>query len=210
MATNQNARTQTIDWTNVRERLARFAAAVEGAVHLSPERDKALMDERARTLARVPAQAPRAGEMIELATFALANERYGVERRYVREIVRLTGFTPVPGTSDFLVGVINLRGEILAVFDLRKLLGISESAFSEQSRVIVLGGEHIELGLLADAADEVSVLRADELLEPPGSVAGIGREYVRGVTKDALIVLDGDVLLKDVRLFIDQTEESIA
>jgi chemotaxis signal transduction protein len=72
--------------------------------------------------------------------------------------------------------------------------------------VLVLGTDRAELGLLADAAHEVRRVRADEVLEPPGSVAGPGREYVRGVTSEALVVLDGAVLLQDRRLFIDQDE----
>jgi chemotaxis signal transduction protein len=72
------------------------------------------------------------------------------------------------------------------------------------ARVLVLGSERAEFGMLADAAREVRAVRADEVLEPPGSLAGAGREYVRGVTKEALVVLDGAVLLQDRRLFIDQ------
>jgi purine-binding chemotaxis protein CheW len=94
------------------------------------------------------------------------------------------------------------------VFDLRKFLGVAHQGVTDLARVIVLGGEHAEFGVVADVADEVVPLRLDEILEPPPSVAGIGREYLCGVTADALIVLDGAVLLRDGRLFIDQGEEA--
>ena len=114
--------------------------------------------------------------------------------------------TPRP-CPDFLIGVINLRGEILDVFDLRCLFGVPAGEVAESSRVVVLGDERDEFGVLADAAHEVTTLRRDEVLEPPGSVAGLARSYLRGVTAETLIILDGAELLQDARLFIDQGED---
>jgi purine-binding chemotaxis protein CheW len=195
-----------IDWQLARERLARARKAVEESLRLSPEQARSVMEERARALARVPPREPAAAEVLEVVTFTLANERYAIETRHVREVVRFTDFTPVPGAPDFLVGLLNLRGEILAVFDLRKFFGVADTGLTDLSRVIVLGNERPELGVLADAAEEVTILRTDEVFAPPGSVAGIGREYLRGVTKAGRILLDGLALLQASRLFIDQGE----
>ena len=74
---------------------------------------------------------------------------------------------------------------------------------TDLSRILVLGNERIEFGLLVDAAQEVFRLRFEDILEPPGSLQGLGRECLRGVTADALIVLDGALLLQDQRLFIN-------
>lgn len=197
---------QAVDWTAVRERLARAQAATASALELSPERARAVMDERARLLARAQAVGPAPAEVLETLTFALGHERYALESKHVREVVRLVDFTPVPGAPEFLLGVMNLRGEILAIADLRKFFGVPKQGLTDLARVVVLGADRAELGVLADEAHELRVLSVAELLEPPGSVAGIGREYLLGVTKDALIVLDGARLLADPRLFIDQTE----
>ena len=199
---------KAIDWEEVRRRLARSAEATEEALRLSPERAKAVMDERARALARVPAAPPKASEVLEIATFALANEHYGVETRYVREVVRLADYAPLPGAPAFLVGLLNLRGEILALIDLRTFFGVPARGLTDMARVLVLGDERAEFGVLADAAHEVTTLRVDEVHEPPESASGVGREYLRGVTAEALIVLDGAALLRDGRLIIDQGEEA--
>jgi purine-binding chemotaxis protein CheW len=191
------------DWQEVRGRLDKLNQAAEGASGLAPERARAVLEERARALARVPAQAPAASEVLAVVTFTLAGAGYAVEARHVREVVRPGEHTPVPGAPDFLVGVVNLRGEILAVFDLRKFFGLPPGAETDASRILVLGGDRAEFGVLADEVHEVRVLRTADLLEPPASVAGVGREYLRGVTAEALAVLDGDVLLRDGRLFID-------
>lgn len=196
-----------IDWQGLRQRLAGAAAAIDEALRLPPERARAVMDERARILARVPAAPPQPGDALEVLTFTLANERYGIDARSVREIVHLVDFTPVPGVPDFIIGLVNLRGEILVVVDLRSFLGVTAKGLTDLSRVIVLGGERAEFGVLADEAREVVTLRLDEVGEPPESIAGVGREYLRGVTEHALILLDGAVLLNDARLFVDQGPE---
>jgi len=103
--------------------------------------------------------------------------------------------------------VSNLRGEILAVIDLHRFFGLPPAEPSESTRVIVLGVEGPEFGVLVDAMREATMLRADHLLDPPGSVAGVGREHLRGVTEDALIVLDGRVLLREEAFYIDQADE---
>ncbi len=197
-----------IDWQQVRARLAKARAATEESGRLSPERARAVMEERARTLARVPPKPPQAAEVLEVVTFGLAGERYAVETRHVHEVVRAAEFTPVPGAPDFLTGLINLRGDILAVFDLRRFFGAADRDPSDLSRVLVLGGERAEFGALADAVHEVTALRLDEVHEPPGSVSGAARDYLRGATAAGLVVLDGAALLRDGRLFIDQAEET--
>jgi purine-binding chemotaxis protein CheW len=199
-------KTEALDWKRARARLARALAATEESWRLTPERARAVLEERARRLTQAAAVPVAPAAVLEVVTFALGGEQYALETRYVREVVRLTDCTPLPGAPPFLLGVLNLRGDILAVLDLRSFFGVAGQAPTERSRVLVLGGERVEFGLLADAAHEVRALRADAVLEPPGSVAGAGREYVRGVTSEALIVLDGAVLLQDRRLFIDQDE----
>ena len=198
--------TAPLDWTAVHARLARAEAATASAVEPSPERARALMDERARLLARVTKESPAPEEVFEALTFALGAERYAVASKHVREVVRLVDFTPVPGAPDFLLGVMNLRGEILAIADLRRFFDVPQRGLTDLARVVVLGADVAELGVLTDQAHEVRVLSAADILEPPGSVAGVGREYLLGVTKEALIVLDGARLLADPRLFIDQTQ----
>ena len=203
MSASRQKRGEKNDGEAARGRLALAEQALDDMLLLSPEQARALLDERARRLAAVPDSEKVAGEEIELVNFAISNERYAIEVRYVLEVIKFAGFTTVPGGMDWLVGVINLRGVILAVFDLRELFGVSQRAISDLFRVLVVGNERAEFGLLVDAAHEVSILPAGELLEPPPELTG--RELLRGVTKDALAVLDGAALLNDVRLSVDHT-----
>jgi purine-binding chemotaxis protein CheW len=199
--------TAALDWRQAHARLEQAARALREALDPTPERRQAILQERARALARPPAEKPAASELLQVVTFALGDEHYALEARHVREVVRFTAYMPVPGTPSFLVGVCNLRGDILAVIDLRQFFGVAARGVTDLSRILVLGGDRPEFGVLADTVHEVLALRVADVLEPPATVAGIGREYLRGVTGNALIVLDGAVLLQDRRLFIDQTDE---
>ncbi len=194
-----------IDWAAVRERMARANEALETSLAMSAARAQEVMDARARRLARRAAEAP-VGEVLQVLTFALGRERFAIETRFVREVAKLSEFTPVPATPSFVVGIIGFRGDVLALVDLRRFLGREQVGLSDLSRVVVLGLEHAELGVLADAVESLEPLPVSSLSEAPESVARIGREHLRGVTRDALILLDGATLLEDPRLVVDDTE----
>ena len=137
-------------------------------------------------------------------TFALGTERYAVETEYVREVVRLADFSPVPRAPDFVLGVTNLRGEVLCLVDLRTLFDVSSKGLTDLSRIVVMGIERTEFGILVDETFEIARLRPDEIVPASESVAGVGREYLLGVTREALIMLDGAALLRDPRLYVNQ------
>ncbi len=199
---------RTLDWKGLHERLARASEATQQAFRSSSDRDREIMDQRARDLARVPERVLGAAEVLGVMTFTLAGERYAIETHCVRGVVRLGCWTPIPGTPEELVGVINLRGDILAVFDLGRLLPLTSEGPTEASQVIVLGADRDEFGILADRVEEILSLRIDQIFEPSGAVSGISRRFLRGVAEDATLVLDGSMLLRDERFVIDQREET--
>lgn len=192
-----------IDWRAVRDHLEKTTDAGSAA----EERERSILAERARMLAQVPAAAPHAGDVLEVVVLALGRERYAIESHFVREIVRMAEITPVPGAPDVLSGVTNLRGEILAVFDLARLFGLPAAASSEQARLLVLGRDHSELGILTDEVCQGSAVHVAELGDAQAAAID-GSVPLRGVTRDGLQVLDGGCLLQDARLFIDQGEAS--
>jgi purine-binding chemotaxis protein CheW len=198
--------TRRLDWESLRERLRRAARATALSEQDSNQHDLAAMEERTRELARVrPPAVQRAGQL-ELVTFSLAAESYAVETRYVREIMPVKDLTEVPLTSKFLLGVTNLRGEILPVFDLCRVFGLGTGHGEKTPHLIVLGETHPQFGFVADAVKQVTTLETPALTSCPASFGSAGHEIVRGVTADALIVLDGAALLADERLMIEQGE----
>jgi chemotaxis signal transduction protein len=156
------------------------------------------------TRGRGPAAAADAADAAaEHLIFALGGERYGIAARLAREAIRAPRLMPLPGVPDFVAGVIALRGEIVAVFDLGRLLGGPARPATDPGWVLALGGERVEFGVAADEVQEVRTLPAATALLPP---EGEAASYLRGITAEALLVLDGEALLRDPKLFIDQGE----
>jgi len=173
------------------------------STELEPEEIRAILEKRARALARPLESATATSGRVELMSFELAGERYAIEARFVREVVRLTDFVRVPGLPDFVVGVTNVRGEIVAIIDIRRFFGLAARGLTDLSRLVVLGEEAMEFAILADRMHEVTELAVEGLLPPPATIRGAGRVFLRGVTATGLILLDGAVLMRDPRLVID-------
>jgi purine-binding chemotaxis protein CheW len=140
-----------------------------------------------------PAQQQRAAaEATEhLATFYLAREEYGVDVKQVQEIRRVAEITSVPRAPEFVRGVINLRGRILPVLDLRRRLGLGEVVVERASRIVVVRVKERLLGLLVDGASQVLKIPVSQVEPAPEEVVQKGGDYIRGVAKlaDRLIIL---------------------
>lgn len=119
----------------------------------------------------------------QLVVFDLADEGYGVDIGSVREIIRMQDITQVPRTPEFVEGVINLRGKVIPVVDLRKRFGFPEADATKDTRIVVvdIGGQ--DIGVVVDAVTEVLRIGADAV-EPPSSVITTAdSEYLLGIAK---------------------------
>ena len=134
----------------------------------------------------------KAAEATEhLATFFLSREEYGVDVRLVQEIIRVTEITPVPRAPDSIKGVINLRGRIIPVIDLKKKLGLGDTDLGRRARIVVVKLRDRLVGLLVDAASQVLKVPVSSIDPAPDAVVEIAADYIRGVAKlpDRLIIL---------------------
>jgi purine-binding chemotaxis protein CheW len=133
---------------------------------------------------------------LQLVVFGVGKELYGVGIGSVQEIVRVPDVTEVPDAPDFLEGVINLRGKVIPVIDLRKRLRLDGREKTKSTRVLVTesnGSTGRLVGLLVDFVSEVRRVSADEVEDPPEMVAAVGVEYITGVAKvegKLIILLD--------------------
>jgi purine-binding chemotaxis protein CheW len=194
MAVRRNVARRQVDWAEVRSRLEAVGRTLSGATSTAPEQVRAVLEERARALAR-PLRTPAPIDDLEAITFALANERYAIESRYVFEVFRLEDLSPLPGAKPPVFGVTAWRGELLTILDLRTVLGLRVTALNDLSRVLVLGTDRPAFGILADAVHDVVRLSGSEVRQPPEGVAA-NREYLRGVTTNAVLVLDAEQVLR--------------
>ena len=134
----------------------------------------------------------------------LAYERYGVELKYVREVYPLTELTPIPGIPSFVLGIINVRGEILSVIDIKKFFDLPEKGLTDLNKVIILHSPEMEFGVLADSIIGVHSILLNELQTSLPTLTGIREEYLKGVTKERKVILDAERLLTDKGIIVNE------
>lgn len=152
----------------------------------------------------------------QYVTFSLAEELFGVEVTRTREILSLTPVTKVPQTPDYLLGVINLRGQVVPVVDMRLKLGLPAKDETEDTCIIVVevlvDGESIIVGALADAVREVLDVRADQIEPPPRLGTRLKTEFIAGMGKvdeQFIILLNIDRIFNSDELAWVQNASSV-
>jgi purine-binding chemotaxis protein CheW len=136
--------------------------------------------------------------LLQLVTFAIGEEEFGIDILKVQEIIRIMDITKVPSSPAHVEGVINLRGKVIPVIDLRCRFNMESRVHDRQTRIIVIDLHGAIVGFVVDAVSEVLRLQSDTVEPPPPVVAGIDSEYIRGVGKlenRLLILLDLEKLL---------------
>jgi purine-binding chemotaxis protein CheW len=159
-----------------------------------------ILEERARALiAPEESETRNLGE--EIVIFRLGDAIYGVSAQYIREVQPLGIYTPLPFTPSFVVGLVNIRGRLFALLDIRPLLDLSPAPPQPSAFLLVLTANGTEVALLADSVSEVR--HAEDVLAPlPSTTAGRGVAWVRGVDRRLTVMLDPPTLLADPRLVI--------
>jgi purine-binding chemotaxis protein CheW len=193
-----------IDWAKFHGRLETARSAMQRRLTPNVEERRVILRARARVLAQ-----ERQGDedfsqsRLEVVEFLLASEHYGIELTYIREIHALTEFTPLPGTPAFVLGLTNVRGRILSVIDIKKLFDLPGKGLTDLNKVIVVRTHQMELGILADAVLGVRTIALNEFQTSLPTLTGIRAEYLKGITKDPLVVLDVAKILSDEKIVVN-------
>jgi purine-binding chemotaxis protein CheW len=136
--------------------------------------------------------------------FRLAQERYALETKYVREVHPLKELTPLPCTPKFVVGIVNVRGHIVPVLDLKTFLQLPSKGLTDLHQVILVSSEDVEVGVLADVIVGVRSIPEDTLQSSLPTLAGVRGEYLRGVNEERLVVLNLERILADPGIIVDE------
>lgn len=184
---------------------ARSGGATEAGSMRSPADGDRIMHQRALALAREPEDAAIAETHLAVIEFVLHGERYCVESQFVREVHVLRDLTPVPGTPDFVLGILNVRGQILAVLDLARILGVAPVEDTPPSRAVLLHAGSMEFAVPVDAVLGARAIDAAAVQPVPRHVDGSHARYLRGVTAESIGVLDVEALLRDPALVVNDT-----
>ncbi|MCU7842908.1 MAG: chemotaxis protein CheW [Candidatus Thiodiazotropha sp. (ex Monitilora ramsayi)] len=140
------------------------------------------------------------GPLIQFVTFILKDEVYGINVMQVQEVLRVTEIAPVPGAPPYVLGIINLRGNVVTVIDTRTRFGLPSTEMDDASRIIVIESEKQVVGILVDAVAEVVELRESDIDVAPNVGTDDSSRYIQGVAtqeEGLLILVDLNKLLTD-------------
>jgi purine-binding chemotaxis protein CheW len=163
-------------------------------------------------------QAPGMKDSNQYLTFRLADVAYAIDVSNVREILEIIPITKIPRTPDFMRGVINNRGSVVPVVDMRLKFGMAAAAQSVETCIIVIeigqGGDSIVIGALVDSVEEVIQLEPDQIEPPPKLRSNLNSEFLKGIGKKEnrfiLILEIGRMFTGDELVFVQQAGEGVA
>ena len=145
--------------------------------------------------------------------FKIGNESYGIEIKHVTEIIGMQGITPVPELPEHIKGIINLRGQIIPVMDVRTRFKMPQIDYDDRTCIIVVDVENVSIGLIVDIVSEVITIEEENVVQPPGNTRKNNR-YIKGIGKvasDVRLILDCNRLLNEDEIesleSIQETEE---
>lgn len=144
-------------------------------------------------------------ELLQLVTFSIGDEEFGVDILKVQEIIRTMEITKVPRAPAFVEGVINLRGKVIPIIDLRKRFGLQTRGHDKNTRIIVIEINNMIVGFVVDSVSEVLRIPASTVEPPPPVVAGLESEYISGVGK----LEDRLLILLDLNRLLSRAERSV-
>lgn len=188
-------------WDLIRERLAEFERRIDAGFAIAPQEREARLQARTREWAKsVTQEDPDA--WIEVLCFNLSDEVYAIETEHIASVLPLPQFTPLPNTPPFVLGIVNVRGHIVSVLDLRVFFELPISGLSDKNFLAILQGPEMEFGLLIDRVQGIARIKRDSLQSGLANLSGVRASYLLGVTTEQWTVLDGARLLADPSLRI--------
>jgi len=138
--------------------------------------------------------------IIQWVTFRLENEKYGIKVMQVQEVLRMTEIAPVPGAPHYVLGIINLRGNVVTVIDTRRRFGLPDVDSDDETRIVIVEANNNVVGILVDSVAEVVDLKMSEIETAPNVGNDESSKYIQGVSSrddELLILVDVDKLLSD-------------
>jgi Chemotaxis signal transduction protein len=198
----QTVTRKKVDWTEVHRHLEATTAAMERVMTPGIDDKKRLLKERARTLAQEDVQVYAGLQYLEVVEFRLAGEVYGIETSYIREVYPLKELVPIPGTPPFFLGITSVRGQILSVIDIKRFFDLPDKGLTELDKVVIVRSGEVELGIRADVVLGMWSIPRGDIQPSLPTLKGVRDKYLRGITKDAVIILDIQKLLADENLIV--------
>ena len=182
--------------------------APEEMLDVEPRMDaqakRRVLKARARELAPAPAEEIKPGAHLEVIAFTLGGERYATEVSCMREVCPAGDLVALPCTPPFVAGILNVRGEVITVIDLKVFFELPAKGLADTTEVLVVQAGTMTFGILADHVSGTRSIPRSEIQPPLAALTGIRAAYLQGITADETIVLDMGRMAADRRLMVDE------
>ena len=192
-------------WGDIRRRIERLDS---GTGAESPAEDlTALWRRRAIDLAEAPDRDREVGELLTLVLLRLGADRYAVPITSVREILRVGTITAVSTAPAFVLGVINLRGVIMTILDLRVFFGLEPGPVGAEARIVIAEGGGLVVGILVEQVEEIVDLPAAQVKPPLSPAKGLVEDYIVGIAahgEQMVVLIDLEKVLGNPRIIVDE------
>lgn len=203
--TQAGSEAQMVDWDTLFERIECAKRNIEETLNRE-KNPETILQERARLAAQSAREEVRFAQTLEVVEFLLAGERFAFPAEFIQEVTSLSEITPLPCVSSFVLGIVNLRGQIVAVMDLRVLLRLTLKE-EPVGNLLFLRSDSTILGIRVDRIIGTRSIPADRLTPHLATLSGVQAEWLKGVSEDGVIVLDAGKILHDHMLRIEEEVE---
>ncbi len=173
----------------------------ENFLEFSPEDIARILKSRAEALA-VGQTILTEQENIEVVEFHVAHERYAFELYHIREVCLLKQLTHIPGVPDFVIGITNIRGHIISIIDIKKIFDLPDQGITNHNPIVIIKSKEMEFGILADEIVGVKSIPVATIQDSLATFTGIRNKYLKGVTAESLVILDGTKFLSDSSIIV--------
>ncbi|OQX79385.1 MAG: hypothetical protein B6D64_04965 [Bacteroidetes bacterium 4484_276] len=163
-----------------------------------------ILKERAKLLQVAVEEVKNRGEQIDGLEFLLSGETYAIDSNFVSEVIHLKYLTPLPCTPAFILGIINIRGKIISIIDIKKFFNLPEKEISNINKVIIVKHNDIEVGLLVDEILGNTGIYLDTLQKKITSITEVPENFIVGVSKKRVILLDIKEILSNQKIIVDE------
>jgi purine-binding chemotaxis protein CheW len=195
-------------WDRIYQRLEAVRQSLEEGSQPTADQSRAILRARAKQMAQEPLQGTGNVPELEIVEFRMAHETYGFESRYIREVYPLKDYCPLPCTPAFVFGLINVRGQLLSVLDLKKFFGLASREIDNHNQALILHDGEMEIGILADALVQVTHVARASLQPALPTLTGLRNEFLLGITPQRVIVLDAEKLLSSREITVYEEVDS--
>lgn len=172
----------------------------------TPEQKAQKLKERAKTIAKQNEKSEDNGDYLEIVEFFLSEEKYALELKHIREVYSIKELTHLPFSPSFVLGIVNLRGQVLSIIDLKELYELSTGGCTENQQVIILSSDTMEFGILTDGIVGVSKIPVNLIQPWISTFKNYMAEHIKGITKEHTVVLDGEKILSDKKILLREIQ----